>query len=169
MPNKTIYVSEKDETLFEEAKAIAGEALSSVISRALREFIARHTHKEKGMKEISVKIGKENAERENRFIGYQLGKWSGFSDDEVWLIEAHIYKTQKGNLAVHLQTIGKATLLTNPRLWKSSGDYLISVKKSELFVAKTAKELKDKIPQRLFEIVENVALREENPVEYLDI
>ena len=169
MANKTIYVSEKDETLFEEAKTLAGEALSSVISRALREFVARNTQKEKGMKEISIKVGKEEAEQEKRFIGYSIGKWSGFSDDETWLMEAHIYKTQKGNIAVHLQTNAKATLLTNPNLWKSSGDYLINVKKSELIVGKTTKELQSKLPQRLFEIVENVARKDENPIEYLDI
>ncbi len=169
MPNRTIYVSEKDETLFEEAKSIAGEALSTVISRALREFIARNTKKEKSMKEITVKVGKENAEQEKRFVGYSLGKWSGFSDDEVWWLEAQIYKTQKGNIAVHLQTVSKATLLTNPRLWKLSGDYLISVKKSELLVEKTVQELKNKLPKSLFEIVENASQRDENPVEYLDI
>jgi EXLDI family protein len=169
MPNKTIYVSEKDESLFEEAKSIAGEALSTVISRALREFIARNTEKEKGMKEISVKIGKENTQQEKRFIGYSLGKWSGFSDDEVWWLEAQIYKTQKGSIAVHLETVSKATLLTNPRLWRASGDYLINVKKSELLVGKSVKELQDKLPKSLFEIVENASQRDENPVEYLDI
>jgi len=169
MPNKTIYVSDKDVSLFEEAKNIAGEALSSVITRALREFIARNTEKTKGMKEISLKIGKGDAERESRFIGLSLGKWSGLSDDGVWLLEAQIYKTQKGNIAVHLQTGAKATLLTNPRLWRSSGEYLINVKNSELFVGKTPQELKTKLPKELFEIVENIALREENPIEYLDI
>src|SRR5262249_55098524 len=144
MGNKTIYVSEKDEKLFEEAKSIAGEALSSVISRALREYITRNSEKAKGMKEISVKVGKENAQQEKRFVGYSLGKWSGFSDDEVWWLEAQIYKTQKGSIAVLLQTVAKATLLTNPSLWKASGDYLINVKKSELFVGKTAQELKGK-------------------------
>ena len=169
MPNKTIYVSEQDASLFEEAKNLAGEALSSVIARALREFVARHQKKAQGMKEITVKVGKEEAEQEKRFIGYSIGKWSGFSDDEIWLMEAHIYKTQKGNIAIHLQTNAKVTLLTNPSLWKSSGDYLINVKKSELIVGKTTKELQSKLPQRLFEIVENVARKDENPVEYLDI
>lgn len=169
MPNKTIYVSEKDENLFEEAKSIAGEALSSVISRALREFIARNTEKEKGMKEISVKVGKENAQQEKRFTGYSLGKWSGFSDDEVWWLEGQIYKTQKGSIAVLLQTVAKATLLTNPTLWKASGDYLINAKKSEFFVAKKAQQLKGKLPKDLLEIIENASQRDENPVEYLDI
>ena len=50
MPNKTIYVSEKDATLFEEAKEIAGEALSSVIVRAISEFVSRSREMKKGNK-----------------------------------------------------------------------------------------------------------------------
>src|SRR5487761_902263 len=102
MGNKTIYVSDKDESLFNRAKEIAGEALSSVIARALREYVSRHEEKEKGMKEISVKIGQSNSQREQRFIGQEVGKWSGFSDDKVWLMDAKIYRTQKENWAILL-------------------------------------------------------------------
>ena len=124
MGNKTIYVSEKDESLFEHAKEIAGEALSSVIARALREYVSRHEEKVHGMKEISVKVGKHNSEREQRFIGKEIGKWSGFSDDKVWLMEAKIYQTQKGNWAILLRETTKATLLTNPKEWSKNVDYL---------------------------------------------
>src|SRR5271155_2711155 len=124
MGNKTIYVSEKDESLFEHAKEIAGEALSSVIARALREYVSRHDEKEKGMKEISVKVGMDNSQREQRFIGQEVGKWSGFSDDKVWLMDAKIYRTQKGKWAILLHHSTKATLLTNPKAWKKNGDYL---------------------------------------------
>ena len=51
MPNKTIYVSEQDVSLFEEAKDIAGGALSSVIARALREYVSKHQKKTQGMKQ----------------------------------------------------------------------------------------------------------------------
>ncbi|HEY4876569.1 MAG TPA: hypothetical protein VIH86_13410, partial [Puia sp.] len=63
MGNRTIYVSEKDESLFERAKEIAGEALSSVIARALREYVTRNEEKGKGMKEITVKIGQHDSQR----------------------------------------------------------------------------------------------------------
>src|SRR5579864_87540 len=115
MGNKTIYVSESDEPLFNRAKDIAGEALSSVIARALREYVSRHEEKGKGMKEISVKIGQHSSQREQRFVGHEVGKWSGFSDDKVWLMDAKIYRTQKGNWAILLRHTTKATLLTNPK------------------------------------------------------
>jgi EXLDI family protein len=169
MGNKTIYVSEKDEVLFNEAKEIAGEALSSVIVRALREYVTRNSKTEKGMKEITVKVGREGALREQKFIGTSLGNWSGFSNDKEWLMEAHIYKTKKGSIAVHLKTAAKATLLTNPALWRASGDYLINESDAVLLVGEKTTELKDKVPTLLYEILENITKREESPVEYLDI
>ncbi len=169
MANKTIYVSEKDESLFEQAKTIAGEALSSVIVRALREFIARQEDKQKDMEEIGLKVGVDGAEREQRFIGSRIGKWSGFSDDKIWFLKANIYRTQKENWAVWLGTICKASLLTNKKEWKESGDYLVNSQKSELLVGKSPEELKGKIPQELYSSILEYAKQYETPVEYLDI
>lgn len=169
MPNKTIYVSEKDASLFEQAKEIAGEALSSVIVRALREFVTRNLDRKKGMKEITVKVGIDRAEREQKFIGSWIGEWNGFSDDKVWFLKAVIYKTQKENWAVFLETVCKASLLTNKKEWKESGDYLINPKKSELIVGKSPEELRDKLPEELYVTLMEHAKHDENPVEYLDI
>jgi EXLDI family protein len=169
MGNKTIYVSENDELLYEKAKEIAGEALSSVIARALREFVSRHQEKEKGMKEISLKVGKEKAEREMRFVGTKLGEWTGFSDDKEWWLKGTIYKTQKGNFAIYLITVCKASLLTNPGHWKMSGDYLVNSKSSDLIVGKNSKELEDKLPKELLVSLENYLKKDEQPIEYLDI
>lgn len=169
MPNKTIYVSENDVPLFEEAKHIAGEALSSVISRALREFVARHQEKAHGMKEISVKIGRHSSQREQRFVGQEVGKWSGFSDDKVWWLDAKIYRTQKENWAILLHQATKATLLTNPKEWKKSGDYLENTAGTELIVGKNLGELKNKLPQSLYSTLKDIAEGYEHPVEYLDI
>jgi EXLDI family protein len=169
MPNKTIYVSEKDESLFNQAKEIAGEALSSVIVRALREYVTRHEEKEKGMREISVKVGQHSSQREQRFIGEEVGKWSGFSDDKVWLMDAVIYQTQKGNWAILLRHSAKATLLTNPKEWKKSGDYLENVTHTELIVENNLTQLIDKLPKSLYATLQDMDKRYENPVEYLDI
>jgi EXLDI family protein len=169
MPNKTIYVSEKDASLFEKAKEIAGEALSSVIVRALNEYIARHQNKEKGMKEVSIKVGVDGAEREQRFIGSRIGEWSGFSDDKIWFLKAVIFKTQKENWAVLLETICKASMFTNKKEWKKSGEYLINPKKSELVIGKTPEELQNKLPNELYISLIQHAKHDENPIEYLDI
>jgi EXLDI family protein len=169
MPNKTIYVSESDAKLFEEAKEIAGEALSSVISTALREYVGRRQKKSDGMKDISLMVGKADTEREKRFIGYRVGKWSGFSDDKEWWMEASMYRTQKDNWVVYLATVCKATLLTNKNAWKANGDYLTNHRQSELFIGAEAKDFKQKIPQELCETLINLMEKEEKPIEYLDI
>ncbi|MGQ9676148.1 MAG: EXLDI protein [Chloroflexota bacterium] len=169
MPNKTIYVSENDIALFEEAKSIAGEALSSVIARALREYVARHRERERGMAEVSVRVGSGGSEREQRFIGSQIGKWAGVSDDKEWWLEAKIYLTQKGNWAVYLVQVCKASLLTDPKEWKRSGDYLVNARRADLLVAREPKELEGKLPEALRAMLEELAERNERPVEYLDI
>ncbi len=169
MPNKTIYVSEQDASLFEEAKNIAGEALSSVISRTLREYVSRHQQKDKGMKEVSLKIGSDGAEREQRFVGAKVGDWSGFSDDKEWLLSAKIYRTQKNNWAVYFVREGKASILTNKKLWKASGDYLINARSAELLVTTKPEGLKQKLPTILYKKLQEIVERDEKPIEYLDI
>jgi EXLDI family protein len=169
MPNKTIYVSEQDASLFEEAKNIAGEALSSVISRALREYVSRRQQKDKGMKEVSLKIGSEGTEREQRFVGAQVGEWTGFSDDKEWWLSAKIYRTQKNNWAIYFVHECKASLLMNKTLWKVSGDYLINAKSAELLVTTKPEGIKQKLPKELYKKLQELAERDEKPVEYLDI
>lgn len=169
MPQKTIYVSESDVSLFEEAKRIAGKALSSVIATALKEYVSRNTEKVKKMQEISIKVGRRNSERETRFIGMQISKWSGFSTDRVWLMSAAIYKTQKENWAVNLITESKATLLTNKKAWHASGDYLIDVHQSDLIVGKKIEDFKNKLPETLYVMLTELMEKDEKPVEYLDI
>lgn len=169
MPNKTIYVSQKDASLFEKAKEIAGEALSSVIVRALTEYVARHEDKKKGMKDVSVKVGIAGAEREQRFIGSRIGEWNGFSDDKVWYLSAVIYRTQKENWAIFLETICKASLLTNKKEWKQSGDYLVNPKKSELIIGQSPKELQNQLPKELYISFIEHTKHEDSPIEYLDI
>ena len=168
MGNKTIYVSEKDEILFNRAKEIAGEALSSVIARALSEYVSRHEEKAKGMKEITVKVGKHNSQREQRFVGEEVGKWSGFSDDKVWLMDAKIYQTKKGNWAILLRHSTKATLLTNPNEWRIN-EYLEDATKVELIVGENLNQLKEKLPVSLYSTLEDISKKYEIPVEYLDI
>lgn len=168
MSNKTIYVSDKDESLFERAKEIAGEALSSVIARALREFVARNEEKGKGMKEITVKIGQHDSQREQRFVGQEIGKWSGFSDDNEWWMDAKMYKTQKGNWAILLNYSVKATLFTNPGDWKAK-EYLDHSSKTELIVGESLEAIEKKLPKKLFSTLEDLSKKYETPVEYLDI
>jgi len=169
MPTKTIYVSEQDAPVFEEARQVAGETLSSIIARALREFLARQKQKESKLKEISVHIGSGNSEHEQRFYGTKLEDWRGFSDDQEWWLQASVYSTQKGNWAVLLTTVCKASLLTDKKRWKASGDYLLDSRRSDLFVGTKPEDLKGKIPTDLLYLVEDLASHGEAPVTFLDI
>ena len=169
MANRTIYVSQKDEKLFEEAQSLAGEALSSVISTALSEYVARSKSRLEGMKEISIKVGTKGSEREQRFVGSQIGKWSGLNDDKSLVQSAKIYITNKRNLAVLLTNVSKASLLMNPNEWKKSGAYLENIYSSDLLVAEKVEEFEGKIPAELLKIVIDSSIKEEQSVEYLDI
>jgi EXLDI family protein len=164
MPNKTIYVSQNDVPIFEEAQQIAGEALSSVIAKALREYVARRQEKEKGMKDVAVKVGTKGSEREQRFVAANLGKWKGLSEDDEWWLEASIYHTQKGNWAVYLEYKGPANVKRED--WKK---YMEDHRRTELIVAGTAAEFAGKLPTALIGHINSLAEREKSPVDYLDI
>ena len=169
MPNKTIYVSDNDLSLFEEAKEIAGEALSSVIATALKEYIARNKSISQGMKELSLSVGPAAAEREVRFVGKKMQDWSGFSDDKKWWMSGTIYRTQKGNWALYLTTVCKASLLTDKKAWKESGDYLTNPRSAELLTGSTISEFQGRIPEDLARLFLSLLEKDEKPIEYLDI
>ena len=169
MANKTIYVSDKDENVYKEAKEIAGEALSSVVSRALREFVDRSKALKGEMREISVGVGSKDAMREQRFVGNQVGKWKGFSRDKEYWQQAKIYETQKGSVAILLTTVCKADIMANKDEWKKNAKEIMDAKSTELLVGKKPKDLKEKISDDLIRKAETVLKKEEKKVEYLDI
>lgn len=169
MPTKTIYVSEQDASVFEEARHVAGETLSSIIARALREFLARQRQKESGQKEISVRTGSPNSEQEQRFYGVEVGNWRGFSDDQDWWMQARVYRTQKDNWVVLLTQVCKASLLTDKKRWRASGDYLLDSRRSDLLVAVLPEELRGKVPSDLFRLVTELVAQTDQPITFLDI
>jgi len=168
MGNKTIYVKGSDENVYKEAQRIAGEALSSVISRSLREFVDRSKAIKNEMREITVNVGSKDAMREQVFIGNQIGKWKGFSKDKEFWQTAKLYETQKGNIAVLLTTVCKAEVITNPRDFKKNAESL-KESSTELLTVKKPKELKDKVSEDLMKKIEDLLKKEEKKVEYLDI
>ena len=169
MANKTIYVSNKDENVYKEAQKIANEALSSVISRALREFVDRSKAIKGEMREISVNVGPKSSLREQRFIGNQIGKWKGFSKDKEYWQTAKIYETQKKNIAICLTTVCKAAAVTDPKNWKNSTDSKKDIENSELLIANKITELNEKLSPELLTKVKEALKKEEVKVDYLDI
>jgi EXLDI family protein len=169
MPTKTIYVSEQDAPVFEEAREVAGETLSSIIVRALREFLARERQKQSDLKEISVRTGSRGSENQQRFYGTLVGSWRGFNDNHDWWMQANIYRTQKGNWAVHLTEVCRATLLTDKKRWRDSGDYMLETGRSQLLVAQDPEGLEDKVPTELFRLMKDLAAHSDQPITFLDI
>ena len=166
MPNKTIYVSQSDLPTFDEAQQLAGEALSAVIARALREYVARHQERGKDMREVTVQVGQHHATREQRFVAAELGKWKGLSEDKAWWLEAVVYCTRKGNWAVYLDYKGYSGL--NRAVVKPE-HFFTDARHSELVVGASIEELAGKLPEGLTGYLRTLAARQEGPVEYLDI
>jgi EXLDI family protein len=169
MPNKTIYVSQEVEPLFEEAKQLAGESLSGVIVWSLREFVSRLKEKVREMKEITVKIGSKGSYREQRFIGSQVGKWYGFSEDKEWWLGAQIFQTQKKNWAVVLRMVSKANLVTDPKNWIESETCLADPVRTDLLIAETPDGFAGKLPTELISAISDIEKATAVPSEFLDI
>lgn len=169
MSNKTIYVSQKDEALFDEAKNLAGEALSTVIAQALRDYVAKQKSHSTGMKEIVVHTGPQTARLEQRFYGKKVGKWQGFSaNGEDWQT-AVIYLTQKDNWAILLTTVCKASLLLDKKQWKANGEHLTHKESAELIVASSIAELENTLPLSLYFEVQATAEGKNQVSSFLDI
>lgn len=169
MPTKTIYVSNDDQDTFDRAQKLAGENLSAVIVRALSEFITRKEATSKGMKEISVQVGSKGLQIEKRFVGRVIAKWKGLSEKNKDWLEAVIYKTKKDNLVVHITHKGsmemwQADAWKHPEVWQND-----NTGNSELLVFEHIDKVRDQLPEALASTIEQATLRDESPVEYLDI
>ena len=173
VPNKTIYVSEGDLSLFDRAQEIAGGNLSGAIATALRRYVEADDARREGFDEITVRVG-SGAGRKVRFSGILLGEWanSSWSRYETY----RVYRGRTGKYVVHVERTPEFQTLDaegKPAGWiqQLTGLGNVSFKsapgESTLEVVATLDELRDKIPPQLFEIVERGA--RQPPVEDLDI
>lgn len=102
MPNKTIYVAEKDLPLYERAQEIAGGNLSAAISNALTDYVQRYGTAADTHGEVTVSVGQAGMRRRKRFIGTPIARWQGKSSRGKSIVERYIvYRTAKGRYAVH--------------------------------------------------------------------
>jgi hypothetical protein len=99
MPNKTIYVADADQPLFERAQELAGGNLSAAIVTALRRYVESEETREEG--EIVVKVGEHGAYAKKRFQGRLVGRYVAPSPDHSRMLIYRVYQTPKGNFAVH--------------------------------------------------------------------
>jgi len=99
MPNKTIYVTEADQPLFERAQALAGGNLSAAIAIALRHYVAAAECSGEG-DDITVSVTENGATTKKRFQGRLLGQQSVETPDESRTILYRVYLTKHGRYAV---------------------------------------------------------------------
>jgi hypothetical protein len=106
MPTKTIYVQDGDLEIFEKAKEVAGESLSSVIVQALKDYLNKKPIYE-GMDYIYLWEGTEDYEKNIvvgkyvKFIGKLIGV--GQSYDITSVNKYSLYQTRKGIYLLYTQ------------------------------------------------------------------
>jgi EXLDI family protein len=170
VPNKTIYVSDGDLPLYARAQELAGGNLSSAITRALRRYVDLEEGRDAGFEEITVRVGPKGA-RKQRFTGILLGEWANAGWSEVY----RVYGTRSGKFVLHLERSPEWSSKDpngNPGGWRSylgigNLTYSFSPGSATLEVFDTLDQLRDRIPEQLYEIVAASAAKP--AIEDLDI
>ncbi len=172
MPNRTIYVSDADLLVFEEAQRLAGDNLSATIARALRRFVDAQTARATGLDEVTVKVG-HVAYTTKRFTGRLLAKGHVAGRSSSRETSYRVFQTARGRFAVHSKSGPNwGAYAPNGRSWAETdwsdyGDYGDWRPEYRLEVYETLDELRPHIPDDLYEAVARGLCVE--PVEVLDI
>ena len=67
--NKTVYVKDEDGPIWDKARELSGDKLSSFIMDTLRAFVSEHEHKAQGFQRIVLRFYEDNLPRAKAFIG----------------------------------------------------------------------------------------------------
>lgn len=172
MPNKTIYVADKDLPLYSRAQELAGGNLSKAISTALKHYVDAEEGRLEGYEEITVPVGPGTGRkrRRQRFIGVKLGEW--IRSDEIKAEFYRVYRSRSGKFVIHTEKTPDylhAASVTGWRKHLGLGEqtYVTTTGEASLEVVETLEELKAKIPRELYDLV--AATAEAPPVQDLDI
>jgi hypothetical protein len=107
MPKKTFYLSEADLPIYEKAKAIAGDSISSVFLQSMKDLVVKWEKQELGFNEEIIFEGKEyysDSQRQGqlfKFIGKLLSKVSQECGAGV-TNTYKLYLTRKGKFLLHI-------------------------------------------------------------------
>lgn len=173
MPNKTIYVSEGDLSLFQRAQELAGGNLSQAISRALRRYVDLEEGLREGFDDVVVRVGLGSG-RKVRFTAVLVGEWVDTIDGRVERFR--VWRGRTGRYVLHvernesywqLDADGKPASGWKGALGIGVARYGASPKENTLEVVATLDGLRDKVPAELFDIVARDA--RQPTVEDLDI
>ena len=132
VPNRTIYVSDDDQPLYQRAQELAGGNLSGAISSALKRYVEAEDARQAGFDEVTVKVG-FGAGRKVSFNAVLLGENTEYFE----------MRDAEGNP------------LTGWRAWTGIGMAAGGGKPAEatLDTFDTLDELRDRIPAELFDTV----------------
>jgi EXLDI family protein len=172
VPNKTIYVSDDDQALYQKAQELAGGNLSSAISTALKRYVEVEDARTAGFDDVVVKVG-FGAGRKVRFQGVLLGEWyqsegERFQHFRVWRgpkrFALHIDRTQYFEMRD-----AQGNPLTGWRAWTGIGMAAGGGRPAEatLDVYDTLEELVEHVPAE-FAAVVSASVKHPN-VEDIDI
>ena len=174
VPNRTIYVSDEAQELFQRAQELAGGNLSSAITTALKRYVEVEDARKTGYDEVIVKVG-SGAGRKVRFHAVLLGEWFDTAHASGKFEHYRVYRGPK-KFALHTERTeyfealdAQGNPLTGWRAWTGIGAASGGGKPAEatLDVFDTLEELRDRVPAQLFEMVS--ASVKEPFVEDLDI
>ncbi len=147
--NKTIYVSEDDLPLFEEAQKLFRGNLSAVIAHALRLFVESRT-REGDFKNVTLVVGGPEDRRSERFAGRHIADWRHLDSQGTALVFS-VYRTRRHRWALYrrrtpLTPAEQALYGQQPGTWIQDSP--------RLDVFDNLDDLKKVIPQELQVLVE---------------
>ena len=160
MPNRTIYVSDDAQDLYQRAQELAGGNLSAAITNALKRYVEVEGAREAGFEEVTVKVG-IGAGRKVRFSAVLVGEWFD-TDHATGKFERFRVYRGRHKFALHIERTeyfemrdAQGNPLTGWRAWSGIGAASGGGRPAEatLDLFDTLDELRDRVPARLFEMV----------------
>jgi EXLDI family protein len=172
VPNKTIYVSEGDLSIYQRAQELSGGNLSAAIAAALRRYVDIEEGRREGFDEIVVRVGTK-PRRKIRFVGVLLGEWAETTSGRFNTYR--VYRSRTGKFVVHIERSEAYSVVDaqgKPAGWRGYlgiGDlsYGSVPAESTIEVVESLDELRKRIPPQLYDMVASSA--QQPVVEDLDI
>jgi EXLDI family protein len=160
VPNKTIYVADDAQELFQRAQELAGGNLSSAITTALKRYVEAEDARQAGYDEVIVKVG-IGAGRKVRFNAVLVGEWTSIDHTSGKFEHYRVFRGAK-KFALHIDRTeyfemrdAEGNPLTGWRAWTGVGAASGGGMPAEatLDTFDTLDELRDRVPAQLFEMV----------------
>lgn len=172
MPNRTIYISDADLPIFEQAQQLAGDNLSATIVTALRRFIEMYQQRQEGFKDITVKVGNE-VYTQKRFNGRLLakGRFHGSNKKRYEILE--VYQTHKNNIVLYVRDTPDWSSWTkpaySPQEWAERSNWNADDWRGRFTfeVFEALEQIRERVPAELYQVAEQNL--HHGPVEVLDI